>query len=97
MVVTVPISDGWSHLAGMLFTSLCVLWSDYRKSPPGDFIRIRLKTEQNCRVSLDIVSDAIKNDLFMTFTSRLKADAKCVYQQWHCITVENYFGTSPVD
>ncbi|WP_419626804.1 hypothetical protein, partial [Thiolapillus sp.] len=55
--------------------------SDYRKSLPGDFIRIRLKIEQNCRLFLDIFSSAIMNDLFMTFTSRLKVDAKCVYQQ----------------
>ena len=27
--------------------------SDYRKSLPGDFIRIRLKIEQNCRLFLD--------------------------------------------
>ena len=37
------------------------------------------------------------NDLFMTFTSRLKVDAKCVYQQWNWITVANYFGTPPAD
>ena len=55
--------------------------SDYRKSLPGKFIRNRLKIEQNCRLSGDIFSSAIMNDLFMTFTSRLKVDAKCVYQQ----------------
>ena len=57
------------------------LWSDYRKSLPGDFIRICLKIEQNCRLFLDIFSSGIMNDLFMTFTSRLKVNAKCVYQQ----------------
>ena len=43
--------------------------SGYRKSLPGQFIRIHLKTEQNCRLFLDIFSSAIMNDLFMTFTS----------------------------
>ena len=33
----------------------------------------------------------------MTFTSRLKLDAKCVYQQWNCITVANSIGTPPAD
>ncbi len=56
-------------------------WSDYRKYLPGQFIRNRLKIEQNCRLFLDIFSCAIMNDLFMTFTSRLKVDVKCVYQQ----------------
>ena len=60
---------------------LCVYMSDYRKSLPGDLIRIRLKIEQNCRLFLDIFISAIMNNLFMTFTSRLKVDAKCVYQQ----------------
>ena len=55
--------------------------SGYRKSPAGEFIRIRLKIEQNCRLVLDIFSSAIMNDLLMTFTSRLKVDDKCVYQQ----------------
>ena len=55
--------------------------SDYRKSLPGQFIRIRLKIEQNCRLFWDIFNKAIMSDLFMTFTSRLKVDAKCVYQQ----------------
>ena len=71
--------------------------SDYRKSLPGQFIRIRLKIERNCRLFGDIFSNAMMNDLFMTFTSRLKLDAKCVYQQWNCITVANYFGTPPAD
>ena len=56
-------------------------WSDHRKSLPGEFIRIRLKIEQNCRLFLDVFSSAIMNDLFMTFTFRLKVDAKCIYQQ----------------
>ena len=71
--------------------------SDYRKSLPCDFIRIRLKIEQNCRLFLDIFVSAIMNDLFMAFTSRLKVDAKCVYQQWNWIIVANYFGTPPAD
>ena len=54
--------------------------SDYRKSLPGELKRIRLKTEQNCRLFLDIFSSEIINDLFMTFTSRLKVEAKA-YQQ----------------
>ena len=73
------------------------MWSDYWKYLPGDFIRIRLKIEQNCRLFLDIFSGTIMNDLFMTFTSGLKVDAKCVYQQWNWITVANYFGTPPAD
>ena len=52
-----------------------VLWSDYRKYLPGQFIRIRLKIEQNFHLFLDIFSGAIMNDLFMIFTSRLKVDA----------------------
>ena len=72
-------------------------WSDYRKSLPGDFIRIRLKIEQNYRLYLDIFFSAIINDLFITFISRIKVDAKCVYQQWNWITVANYFGTPPAD
>ena len=71
--------------------------SGYRKSLSGDFIRNRQKIEQNCRLFLDIFISAILNDLFMTFTSRLKVDAKCVYQQWNWITVANYFGTPPAD
>ena len=51
------------------------MWSDYRKSLPGDFMRIRVKIEQNCRLGLDIFISAIMNDLLMTFTSRLKVDA----------------------
>ena len=78
-----------------LATCLC---SDYRKYLPGQLIRIRLKIEQNCRFLFgDIFSSAIMNDLFMTFTSRLKVDAKCVYHQWNWITVEKYFGIPPAD
>ena len=73
------------------------LWSDYRKYLPGQFIRIRPKKEQHCRLFLDIFSRAIMNDLFMTFTSRLKVDAKCVYQQWNWTTLANYFGTYTAD
>ena len=57
------------------------LWSDYRKSLPDQFIRIRLKIEQSCRLFLDSFCSAIINDLSLAFTSRLKVDAKCVYQQ----------------
>ena len=74
-----------------------MMWSDYRKSRPGQFIRIRLKIEQNYRLYLDIFFSAIINDLFITFISRIKVDAKCVYQQWNWITVANYFGTPPAD
>ena len=70
--------------------------SDYRKYLPGQFIRIRLK-QSKTRLFLDIFSSAIINDLFMTFPSRLKVDAKCVYQQWNWITVANYSGTLPAD
>ena len=73
------------------------LRSDYRKYLPRQFIRIRLKLEQNCRLFLDIFSSSTINDLSMTFKSRLKVDAKCVYQQWNWITVANYFGTPPAD
>ena len=57
------------------------LRSDYRKYLPGDFIMIGLKIEQKCRLFLDIFVSAIINNLLMTFTSMLKVDAKCVYQQ----------------
>ena len=59
----------------------CGLQVRLQESLPGEFIRIRLKIEQNCRLFWDIFSSAIMNDLFMTFRSRLKVDAKCVYQQ----------------
>ena len=55
--------------------------SDYRKYLPGQFISIRLKIEQNCHLVLDIFSSAIMNDLTMTFTFKLKMDAKCADQQ----------------
>ena len=42
-----------------------------------EFIRIRLKIEQNCRLFLDIFNSAVINALFMTFTSRLKVDVRC--------------------
>ena len=57
------------------------MWSDYRKYLPGQVIRIRLKIEKSCRLFWDIFSSAVMNDLTETFTSRLKVDAKCVYQQ----------------
>ena len=57
-----------------------MLWSDNRKSLLGYFIRIGLKIEQKCCLFWDIFVSAIMNDLFMTFTSRLKVDAKCAYQ-----------------
>ena len=37
--------------------------SDYRKYLPGQFVRIRLKIEQNCRLFVDIFSSAIINNL----------------------------------
>ena len=63
----------------------CVNRSDHRKSFLDDFIRNRLKIEQNCRLFLEFFFffffSAIMNNLFMTFIFRLKVDAKCVYQQ----------------
>ena len=56
-------------------------WSDYRKYLPGQVTRNRLKIEKNCRLFWNIFSSAIMNDLTMTFTSRLKMDAKCANQQ----------------
>ena len=61
------------------------------------FRRICLKIEQNCRLFWGIFSCATMDDLSMIFTSRLKVDAKCAYQQWNWITVANYFGTPPAD
>ena len=58
---------------------------------------IRLKIEQKCRLFLDIFSCAIINDLSITFTSRLKVDAKRVYQRLNWIREANYFGTPPAD
>ena len=49
--------------------------------PSGSVYKNSSKIERNCRLFWDIFSSAIMNDLFMTFTSRLKVDAKCVYQQ----------------
>ena len=86
-----------AHCGRRKLDPLCCLWSDYRKYLPGQFIKNRLRIEQNCRLFLDISSSAIMNDLFMTFTSRLKVNAKCVYQQRNRITVTNYFGTPPAD
>ena len=50
--------------------------SDYGKYLPGQFVRNRPKIEQNCLLLWDIFSSAKVNDLFMTFTSRLKIDIK---------------------
>ena len=58
-----------------------VLLLGCRNYLPGQFIRIRLKTEQNCRLFMDTFSSAIMNDLSMTFIARLKVDAKYFYQQ----------------
>ena len=92
------ISGKWSVQKGrQVVNAVSTCRSDYRKYLPGQSIKVRLKMEQNCRLFLDIFSSAITNDLSMTFTSRLKVDAKCVYQQWDWITVANYFGTPPVD
>ena len=55
--------------------------SDYRKSLPGQVISFRPKIEKNCRLFWDFVSSAIMNDLTMTFTFRLKMNAKCTNQQ----------------
>ena len=57
------------------------LLSDYRKYPPGQVRRIRLKIEKSCRLFLDIFNSVIMNDLAVIFTPRLKMDAKCVNQQ----------------
>ena len=43
--------------------------------PSGWLYRIRLKIEQNCRLFWDILSSAIMNDLFMTFT--IQAQGGC--------------------
>ena len=92
-----PCQKDHIHMLKILISQSTTQWSDYRKSLLGQFIRICLKIEQNCRLFLDIFSSVIMDDLFMTFTSRLKVDAKCVYQQSNWITVANYFGTPPVD
>ena len=55
------------------------------------------KIEENCPLFLNNYSIAIMNDLTMTFTSRLKMNAKCANQQWNWIRVVNYFGTPPPD
>ena len=83
--------------ASFVFVILPAQRSDYRKYRPGQFIRIRLKIEQNCGSFSDIFSSAIMNDLSMTFITRLNVDAKCVYQQRNWIIVANYFGTPPAD
>ena len=59
-----------------VYHRLSFLWSHYRKYLPGQFIRLRLKIEQNSRLFLDILSGAIMNILMMTFTSRLKMGAE---------------------
>ena len=43
--------------------------------PSGWLYRIRLKIEQNCRLFWDILSSAVMNDLFMTFT--IQAQGGC--------------------
>ena len=55
------------------------MWSDCRKYLPGQFIRIRLKIEQNCRLFFDILAVLLS----MTFTSRLKVDAKSAVKLDH--------------
>ena len=76
------ISGKWSVQKGrQVVNAVSTCRSDYRKYLPGQSIKVRLKMEQNCRLFLDIFSSAITNDLSMTFTSRIKVDAKCVYQQ----------------
>ena len=60
---------------------LCVYRSDYRNYPPGQFRRIRPIIEQKLSLVLGKFCSAIMNYLTMTFTSRLKMDAKFVNQQ----------------
>ena len=51
----------------------------------GNTFQVKLenssKNREKCCLFLDIFSSAIMNDLIMTFTSRLKMDAKCANQQ----------------
>ena len=65
--------------------------------PSGLIYKYSSKNRASCRLFFDIFISTIMNDLFMTFASRLKVDAKCVYQQWNWIAVANYFGTTPAD
>ena len=91
-------AEQWSDYvqAGRSVVWLYVGFQTFKHFLPRDFVRVSLKIEQNCRSFGDIFSGAIINNLFMTFTSRLKVDAKCVYQQWNWITVANYFRTPQV-
>ena len=75
---------------GSLDTPLCtVRWrlsrlrlgparSDYGKYLPG---QKSSKNRANCRLFLDIFSSAMINDPTLTFTSKLKTDAKYAKQQ----------------
>ena len=65
--------------------------------PSGSIMTNRLKIVQNCRLFFDTFSSAMMTDLIMTFTFRIKMDAKCVNRQWNWIKVANYFGKPPAD
>ena len=89
-------SEFWcvSSFSGTLVLDLSALHSNLvrlQEILSGSVNKIRLKMEQNCRLFLDI------NDLTLTFTSRLKMDAKCAHQRWFWIRVANYSWTPPVD
>ena len=49
--------------------------------PSGSMYKNSSKNRAKLSLVLDIFSSAIMNDLSTTLTSRLKVDAKCVYQQ----------------
>ena len=53
------------------------------------------KLAKNYRLFRDILTSAIMNDLTRTFTSRLKMDVKCVYQQSNWIREAIFFGGVP--
>ena len=63
----------------------------------GSIYRNSFKNREELWLVFTHFSSAIMNDLTMTFISRLKMDAKSVYQQWHWVDVANYFGTPPAD
>ena len=60
----------------VVLISYILLRSDYRKYLPGQVIIILLKIVKHCHLLLGIFSSAIMNNLVMTFTSRLKMDAR---------------------
>ena len=77
----------WYHGLCMRYVVSCgstsFPWTVVRlqEIPSGSINRNSSTNRAKLRLVLDIFSSAIMNDLFMTFTSRLKVDAKCVYQQ----------------